>query len=120
MPDTAEARIGRLEQKMATLEQQLRDVAHDVDTLAPVQLSVARIEEQLKQVSKEIEGLRLAILEERRVAKEQVDTLGAELTKMRNDQASQAKANKTQLIAAAVSIITTLLLVGGTIVAAGS
>jgi hypothetical protein len=45
--------------------------------------------------------------------------MAAEMKAMRDESMAQSKATRTQLIAGAISIITTLLLVAGTIIAAG-
>lgn len=119
-PDTAESRIGRLEREFSALKQQVHDVAHDVETLAPVQMAVVRIETTIGQVEREIAGLRIAITEDRNAAKARGEELGKEIKEMRDEQAAQSRASRTQLLAGVISIITTLLIVAGTIVASGA
>lgn len=118
MSDSAETRIRQLELEVTRLEQQLQDVRHDVETLAPVATSVARIEEQLKSVHRELGSLRDAISAERRESAKRFRELEAQLTESREEQSKDAKSNRTTIITGTVSIITTLLLVGGTIIAA--
>jgi FtsZ-binding cell division protein ZapB len=106
---------------MATLEQQVRDVAHDVDTLAPVQMAVVRIEEQVRQVRTEVTGVREAIADERKAVKEAHEKLTLEMATMRREAAENDLASSRQLrngvIAIVVAVITAA---GGIIAAAGS
>jgi len=118
VPDSPESRLGRLEQQMATVQQQVRDISHDVEVQAPVQMAVVRIEEQLKQMRGDINGLRETVVADRRAARARGMELEHELKSMRDEASVQARANRTQLWAGVLSIITTLLLVAGTIIAA--
>jgi hypothetical protein len=90
-----------------------------VDGLAPIAVAVARVEERMSQIRSDLKGLRDAIAADRRAAKERDAEMTQELHDMRNEQVSQSRANRTTIITGAVSIITTLLIVGATIVAAG-
>jgi len=118
--DSPESRIGRLERQVATLEQSVKDVKHDVDTLAPVQMAVVRIEEQTKQVRFELGGLRDALEADRRAVKEQAAVMQRELHDLREEHAADARSNRSAIRTGAISIIVTLISVTGTILAAGA
>lgn len=120
MIDSSESRLGRLERQVATLEQALHDVKHDVDTLAPVQMAVVRIEEQTKQVRSDLGGLRASLEADRRATKERSAEMQKDLHDLREEHAADARSNRNAIRTGAISIIVTLLSVAGTILAAGA
>lgn len=111
-PETPDTRINRLEQKMAALEQEVRNVVHDVDTLAPVQMAVVRIEEQARQIRDELSELRKAVAQDRQAAKDANDKLTSQI-------ADDAKDARRTLRNGMWGIASALILAAGGIVAAG-
>lgn len=118
-PDSPESRIGSLEREMSALKQQVRDVVDDVEKLEPVKVGIARIEEKVAQVEREIVGLREAIAEDRAAAKVRGEAMAKEIKSFREEQASQNRANKAQLIAGVLAILVALIAVAGSFFAAG-
>lgn len=126
MPDSMETRVGRLDREVSALQQQVRDLAHDVETLAPVQMAVVRIETTVTQVEREISGLRDVIAEDRAAAKLRGTEMASEMKAMRDEAAAQhaetieqRKADKRQIWAGVFAIIVALISTIGTIIAAG-
>lgn len=105
---------------MAALEQELRNVAHDVDTLAPVQMAVVRIEEQIKQVHAELSGLREAVVQDRATAKAENALLTAQIKAMAEASADDARDARRTLRNGMWGIGAALIVAGGGIVAAGA
>jgi uncharacterized protein (UPF0335 family) len=118
-PDSPETRIGRLEQQVSALKQQLSDVIKDVETLDAARMAIVKTEVVLQQVEREIAALKEIIVTDRQAAQARGTELAQEIKDMREDASSQAKASKAQLWVAATAIITTLLTVGGGLIAAG-
>lgn len=118
-PDqTPESRLNRLEREMSVIQSEVHSLSREVESLAPVQMSVVRIETKLETVSLEITGLREAIREDRTAAQQRGRELAQELQDMKDTQAADQRANRRQLIIAATGLATTLLLVGGSVVGA--
>lgn len=118
-PDqTPESRLNRLEREMSVIQSEVHSLSREVESLAPVQMSVVRIETKLETVSLEITGLREAIREDRTAAQQRGRELAQELQDMKDTQAADQRANRRQLIIAATGLATTLLLVGGSAVGA--
>lgn len=118
-PDTAEGRINRLERQVAGLEAQVKDVRDDVRTFETVKERLTRIEEQVKQVRAGLLDLQHVLVEDRQAAKQRGLELAEEIKAMREEQTSQGKANRAQIIAGVFSIIVALLIVAGSFWAAG-
>jgi len=119
-PDSPETRLGVLERQMAALEQKVRDVAHDVDALAPVQMAIARIEEQIRAIRGEITGLRDTLSSDRRAAKEANAKLTRELHEMREERLKSDADAKRTLKAGLWGVIAAVVVAAGGVIAAGA
>lgn len=104
---------------MATLEQQVRDVAHDVDTLAPVQMAVVRIEEQVRHIREEVTGVRDAIVDDRRAVKQANERIAEEMRTMRTEAAENDLASSRQLRNGIIAIFVAVITAAGGIIASG-
>lgn len=120
VPDSPESRIGRLEQNMATVQQKVRDLSHDVETLAPVQMAVVEMRSDLRHARDEIAGVRDVIIDDRRAAKETNEGLTKELKAMRDERVESDRASSRQLRNAAVAIVVAIISAVGTIIGTGA
>lgn len=119
MTDSAESRIGRLEQKLAALERDLLNVGRDVEALDKAREAVIRIEEQIRQIRAEITGLRESIAEDRAAAKAMNVALTEKLEEMTKAAAEDARDARRTLRNGMWGIASALVLAAGGIIAAG-
>src|SRR3979411_2476331 len=86
--------------------------------LVPLQMTAVRMEEHVKQAARDVDRIAAAMVEDRVANRLRADELEREFKTQRTEVYKQAKAFRAQLIAAAVSIITTLLTVGAALLTA--
>lgn len=119
MPDSVESRLGRLERDAAALHQRVEDVAHDVEALAPVRITIAEIKGDIRNVCDQLENLRQAVAEDRAAARERGEQVAAELQNLRREQEASNRSSRNQLIAGVTTIIVALIGVVSAVLAAG-
>lgn len=107
---------------MSAIQQRVGDLAHDVETLAPVQMAVVRIEGQVAQVKEQLIELREALVSDRDAAQRRGKEMAAEIKELRKDaqdnrdtQSADAKTQRRQIWWAAVTILVAVIGLCGTI-----
>lgn len=118
MPDSPETRIGLLERQYSSLKTEVDNLNRDMVTMERARDSLIRLEEKVKGVGNSLDGLREVVIAEKMESKQKIQALTEEIESLRKENTAGRQASKTQIIVAALGIVTTVITVGGAILAA--